>query len=159
MNLLPKPYDWNICMMEMAFSISKMSKDPSTKAGCVIVSPDKRRFALGYNGFPSDIPDYEEWWNNRDQDTGICKYDVVQHGEANAILQSKTDLTGWSLYTTHLPCLTCCTKIITAKIKYVYYYHDSMHMDLKPEKTKILYNEAGVICTQVHGNFNERSTK
>ena len=132
-------------MMEMAVSISKMSKDPSTKVGCVIVSPDKRRITTGYNGFPSDIPDYEDWWNNRDVESdGIAKYDICQHAEINAIIQARTNLQGWSLYCTHRPCLSCTGIIISSGIKSVYYKASETHMDLKTTKSSILFGIAEV---------------
>jgi len=101
--LLPKPRDWDQVMMRMAQVIATMSKDPSTKVGGVLVSPDRTRISVGYNGFPRQIPDVAAWWNNRAADKEVSKYEVVRHAEMNAITQAKTDLAGWTLYVTHHP--------------------------------------------------------
>lgn len=128
-----------------------MSKDPNTKVGCVIVSPDKRRFTVGYNGFPSSIPDYKKWWNNKNCDDELCKYDLVNHAEVNAIMQAKTDLTGWSLYCTHFNCLDCARLICTTGISNVYYKEsqDNVSMDLNMQKVRMLYKEAGIKVNQI----------
>lgn len=145
--IIEKPENWHKCMMEMAFSISKMSKDPSSKIGCVIVSPDKRRITVGYNGFPSAVPDKKQWWELRDKDNKeFCKYDLCNHAEINAIIQAKTDLTGWSAYVTHQPCLDCARVIVTTGIKNVYYSigNEKVTMDLKLEKVKKLFKIADI---------------
>ena len=64
----------------MASVISKLSKDPSTKVGAVIVRPDNSIASVGYNGFPKGFPDEESYWNNRD-----LKYKIVTHAEENAL--------------------------------------------------------------------------
>jgi len=150
--IIQKPENWHKCMMEMAFCISKMSKDPSTKVGCVIVSPDKRRITVGYNGFPSLIQDKRVWWEQRDKNLeDYCKYDLSNHAEMNAIIQAKTDLSGWSLYVTHQPCLDCARAIVTTGIKNVYYSmgNDKASMDLKLPKVKKLFKMANVKLSQM----------
>lgn len=91
--------------------ISSWSKDPNEKVGCLLVSPDKNRFSLGFNGFPRKIVDSEMRLLDRD-----CKNKLSVHAELNAILNSRTDLTGWSLYVTKAPCTPCALAIIQAGI-------------------------------------------
>lgn len=142
---LPKPHSWDLCMMEQAVGFSKMSKDPSSKVGCVIVSPDKTRITGGYNGFPPEIPDYADWWNNRDEENGkFTKYDLILHAEVNAILQAKTDLKGWTMYVTRHPCLECCKWIIKTGIDRIVYLDRSTVMDLKTEKGDAMFKIAGI---------------
>lgn len=147
--LIQKPYDWNKCMMNMAFEISKMSKDPRSKIGAVLVSKDKRQISIGYNGFPSLIPDVKEWWENRndDKDIEFMKYDLVNHAEYNAIAQCPFDIIGSSLYVTVRPCLDCALKIVTEKISKVYYANEITNvngMDLKAKKVEKLFKIAGI---------------
>lgn len=150
--VLPKPYDFNKCMMEMAFTISKMSKDTSTKIGSVLVSPDKASISYGYNGFPRKIKDYAAIWNNREKsDDKFTKYELVIHSEENAILNSKRDLTGWSLYVTHTPCIDCAKKVVQVGIESVYYCHgqDKVNMDLCYNKVNDLFNAARINFMQI----------
>ncbi len=150
--VLSKPYDFNVCMMEMAFAISKMSKDPSTKIGTVLVSPDRSSVSYGYNGFPKKIKDYAKIWNNREKsDTEFSKYDLVIHSEENAILNAKRDLTGWSIYVTHTPCLSCVKKIVQVGIANVFYCHgqDKVVMNLEFNKVSDLLNNAGIGFKQI----------
>lgn len=79
---------------------SECSKDPSTKVGSVLVSPDRRQVVLGYNGFPPGVEDSEERYADRAE-----KYARVVHAEANAISNAPRDIKGWSIYVHPLlPC-------------------------------------------------------
>ena len=49
----------------MAGIVSTWSKDPSTQIGAIAVK-DKRLVSTGYNGFPRNIEDLDERWNNRE---------------------------------------------------------------------------------------------
>lgn len=150
-NTLQSPISWDELWMKIAKEVANKSKDPSTKVGCVIVSPDNSRITVGYNGFPAKkIPDYSDWWNNRDRNSeDLCKYDVVNHGEINAIFQSKCDLTGWTMYVTHRPCLDCARIIITSGIKRVCFISDNMNMDLKCNKVDLLFSYANIELSQL----------
>ncbi|MDP8268300.1 MAG: hypothetical protein P9L97_06175 [Candidatus Tenebribacter davisii] len=81
---------WDNRFIKLAEHIAFWSKDPSTKVGSVITD-NKRIVSLGFNGYPKGIPDDD--LNNRQN-----KYAKVIHGELNAILFSKEDLTGFTLY-------------------------------------------------------------
>jgi len=91
--------------------IASWSKDPNEQVGCVIVSPDRRQFSPGYNGFPTGIKDSEERLKDKE-----LKNALSVHAELNAILNSRTDLTGWTLYVTKAPCSKCALAIIQAGI-------------------------------------------
>ena len=68
--------------MDMATMVASWSKDPSTQIGAVIVSPERRILATGYNGFPRGIED-DNRLHIRDQ-----KYQLIVHAEMNAILNA-----------------------------------------------------------------------
>jgi len=145
MKELPAPIDKHEVRMEIAKVISQLSKDPSTKIGCVLVSPDGRKIIPSYNGFPSLIPDNEEWWNNRDPNSGVfCKYDLAVHAELNALDNANCDVSGWSLYITARPCLPCALQIVSRKIANVYYVNKKINMDIKVEKVNLLFQLAGI---------------
>lgn len=142
----------HIVFMKMAFNVSTLSKDTSTKVGAVLVSPDKRSLSIGYNGFPPGFPDRKKWLENRDEKNGLTKYELTNHAERNAIDQCFTNnLDGWSLYCTHKPCLDCARAIITKKIKSVYWSigNDKINMDIKCDKVDYLFNLMSIFQKQI----------
>ena len=107
--------EWHERFMSMAALVSTWSKDPSTKAGGVIVRPDKSICSVGYNGFPRGIADTEELLNNREE-----KYKRVVHSEINAILNAREPLHGYVLYNwPGQSCVRCAVHVIQAGIKHV----------------------------------------
>jgi dCMP deaminase len=55
---------WNETMMTLARVMAKRSKDPHTQVGAVLVSPDKKRIHLGYNGFPTGMAENDTRWQS-----------------------------------------------------------------------------------------------
>jgi len=103
---------WDQRFMAMARNeIATWSKDPNEGVGCLIVSPDRRQFTAGYNGFPALIADTQDRLGDRD-----TKNRLMVHAELNAVLNAKRDLAGWSLYVTKPPCADCCLVIVQAEI-------------------------------------------
>jgi dCMP deaminase len=103
---------WDLRFLNLAITVSLWSKDPSTKVGAVIVRPDNTVASLGYNGFPRKMSDNNEQLNNREE-----KYSRIIHGEINALLSSRENVTGFSLYTIpFMPCDRCCVIMAQAGI-------------------------------------------
>tara|TARA_Y100000310_G_scaffold239405_2_gene242996 strand:- start:4273 stop:4722 length:450 start_codon:yes stop_codon:yes gene_type:complete len=105
---------WAERFYSLALEVATWSKDPKAKVGAVLVSPCTRQFSFGYNGFPQGIKDSE----TRLEDTET-KLALTVHAELNAILNARTNLTGWSLVTTKAPCLDCAKAIVQAGIREV----------------------------------------
>lgn len=106
---------WDIRFMRMAKEYAQFSKDPSTKVGCLLVEPYRRKVIGGYNGFPRYMEDKVEWLTNREE-----KYARTLHAELNAVLNAAQDLTGWTAYTWPLaPCAHCSLVLIQAGIERV----------------------------------------
>jgi len=106
--------DWDFRFLELAASISKWSKDPSTKVGAVIVNSDKKIVTLGYNGFPRNVRD------DHRLETREIKYDLIVHAEANAIIHARESLWDCTIYTMpFMPCSKCAGLIIQAGIRRV----------------------------------------
>jgi dCMP deaminase len=101
---------WDKRFLSMAREVASWSKDPTTKVGCVIVR-GKTELGLGYNGFPPQVKDKDEWWQDRE-----IKNKLVIHAEANAIRKASAhgSLQGCTAYI--WPCATCgeCAKLLTA---------------------------------------------
>lgn len=103
---------WDLRFLELAKLVSSWSKDPSTKVGAVIVRPDKSVLSVGFNGFPKNMPDNKEWYDNREE-----KYSRIVHGEINALIHTNGSVSGSILYTyPFAPCDRCCVQMIQAGI-------------------------------------------
>jgi len=109
--------------LRVAIETAKLSKDPSTKVGAVIMSKSGTLLSTGYNGFPRGMSDSPERYLDKEY-----KYRHVIHAEANAILNCVRE--GVStidsvLIVTHPPCVTCACKIKQAGISWVIYNNSS----------------------------------
>jgi len=113
---------WDRRFLELAKHISTWSKDPSTKVGAVLVQQDNLVVGLGYNGFPRNVADTEERYNNRE-----LKYEMVVHAEVNCLLMAGKEARGATLYvypSFSLPpiCANCCKAALQAGIKEIVGY-------------------------------------
>lgn len=104
------PNEWDARFLRLALQVASWSKDPECQVGAVIVSPDKRRFSVGYNGFPRGVTD------SKDRLKGPDRLPFMVHAELNALLNAATDLTGWTLYATRCPCIECAKVIIQTRL-------------------------------------------
>lgn len=102
--------EWDLRFLRQAVEVASWSKDPEVKVGAVLVSPDKRRFAVGYNGFPHGVTD------TKDRLRGPDRVALTAHAELNALLNAATDLDGWTLYCTRQPCIECAKAIIQSRV-------------------------------------------
>lgn len=99
----------------IAEAASKLSKDPSTKVGCVMLDPETLSVnIIGYNGFPRGFNDkIEKRWHRPD------KYSFVTHSEMNAIslaARNGVPLNGSICVVTHFPCCDCVKLLIQSGI-------------------------------------------
>lgn len=105
---------WDRRFMAMAQLVASWSKDPSTKVGSVITRGN-RFVSLGFNGFAAGVDDCPARYDDRE-----FKYPAVIHAEENAMLFSKQDLTGCTIFVWPMPpCAGCAAKIIQSGIKRV----------------------------------------
>ena len=104
--------DWDSYYIGMANYVALKSKDPSVKVGAVLVRPDNTLASVGYNGFPSRMPDLPELYEDRP-----TKLSRVIHAEMNAILLSREVVSGYTLYCSLAPCDRCAVHAIQAGIK------------------------------------------
>lgn len=102
---------WDQRFMRLAAEVASWSKDPSTKVGAVLVDDDRRVIGLGFNGFPRGVCDHPERLADRP-----TKYLMVQHAEANAILNAVASVKGSTAYVTHHPCSSCAGILIQAGV-------------------------------------------
>lgn len=107
----PTDIKWDIRFLGMAEEVSSWSKD-HTHVGAVIVRPDHRVVSVGFNGFPQQMPDCQEWYDDRDE-----KLSRIIHAEMNALLIAERSVKGCHLYTYPvLSCDRCAVHMIQAGI-------------------------------------------
>ena len=147
---------WDKHFLGLALAHARMSKDPNTKVGSVIVGPDRELISAGFNGFPRGIDDTEERLNDRD-----TKLKLIVHAEMNAILAAARHgirLKGCTLYLAATkeetglvwggpPCTRCTVEIIQAGITEIVSHPvksipSKWHEDLKLAGS--LIEEAGI---------------
>lgn len=135
---------WDRRYLELAKHVSEWSKDPSTKTGAVLVSPENFVAAVGYNGFPRGVADTEIRLNDRE-----TKYKLIVHCERNAILAAKRDLSNFTLYTyPFMSCAVCAGMVIQAGItRAVAPRNDNPRWQADFELTQQMFSEANVKLT------------
>lgn len=133
---------WDGRFLSLAQNVSTWSKDPSTKVGAVIVDNKRRVVSVGYNGFAANVNDNEERYNDRS-----VKYEMIIHGEINAILFANRDLSDCTLYTyPFMPCSRCAAIVIQSGIKRVVApYSDDSRWKTSFELSQKMFQEANVL--------------
>lgn len=136
---------WPKYFMTVAEESSKLSKDPHTKVGAVIVR-NKRIKSTGYNGAPQSFPD-ELVPETNDGETLIEKKNTYMcHAELNAILNYDgqiSDLSDSDLYVTVSPCSRCACMIAQVGIKRVI-YKEKYHRSEETTAAEYILNKCGV---------------
>lgn len=133
--------DWNDRFLKLAEHIANWSKDPSTKVGAVIVDDSRRIVSTGYNGFPRGVEDSDLRLQQRE-----IKYEMIVHGEINAIVFANQNLHGCTLYTwPFMPCSRCAGIVIQSGIKTVVtLLNDNPRWQESFRLTEKMFAEAGV---------------
>ena len=151
---------WDNHFLRLCQDHARMSKDPQTKVGAVIVGPDREIRSAGFNGFPRGIWDSEERLNDRD-----TKLRLVVHAEMNAVLLAARvgiPLKGCTMYLAATdvsgdvwggpPCVRCTVEVIQAGITQIVSYPkravpSKWHDDLALAES--LLTEAGIAYREV----------
>lgn len=151
---------WDRHFLQLCVDTARMSKDPSTRVGSVIVGPDREIRSTGFNGFPRGVADTAERLHDRDM-----KLRLVVHGEMNAVLAAArvgVPLKGCTLYLAATddsgmvwggpPCTRCTVEIIQAGIAEIVSWPPKAvpsrwHADL--EVSRGLLSEAGITYREV----------
>lgn len=109
-----------------------LSKDPMTKVGAVLVSPNGRNISLGYNGMPKGIKETAKKWERP------TKYKWSIHAEVNSILNCSFPTEGCTLYCNIQPCHICLGILINSGISRIVYNLD--YLQMIPED-KVIWDE------------------
>lgn len=140
---------WDLKFLELAKHVSGWSKDPSTKCGAVIVRPDNTICSIGYNGFPKNMTDRKEWYDNREE-----KYSRIVHAEINSLIHAREPVKGYKLYTYPFCCCDrCSVQMMQAGISRFVFPQCPSHLMERWgkvfETTKKYFWEAGLPFTEV----------
>jgi len=141
--------DWDRYFIRMCITVASKSKDPSTKVGSVVVDQQNTLVSAGYNGFPRRIADTDARLNSREE-----KYPRVIHAELNALLFSKRDITGCTLYASAIPCDVCSLPIIQCGISRIVAIHNADYETRWRDmimRSLANFNEAGIEVIVVTG--------
>lgn len=150
---------WDEYFMGLAILSSRRSKDPNTQVGACIVNDENRIVSVGYNGAPNGLNDDTDMKWDRDGDFKDTKYAYVCHSELNAILNSKVNLKGCTMYVTLYPCNECAKAIIQAGIKKVIYLSDKYKGTDQNFVAKYLLEKCGVECEEFETKEKEITIK
>lgn len=91
--------------LDLAQEVSSLSKDPSTKVGCVLVGKNNNIISTGFNKFPKGVDYTKERLDVKQE-----KYRFVIHAEESALLNALkqgSQVKGATAYVTHSPCNHC----------------------------------------------------
>jgi len=131
--------------MDVALSISQLSKDRRTKVGALIIGPDGEGGPWGYNGIPRNMDDEDPYRHEKP-----LKNVFFEHAERNAIFSAAR--TGYktidcTLVVTKFPCAECARAIIQCGFKQLITVPmDAAHRTWAPHQlsARLMLDEAGV---------------
>lgn len=129
--------------MQKALQLARLSCDPNTKVGCVIVKDDEV-LSQGCNSLPPGLNNDDYPLDCRDGAFLETKYPYMIHGEAKAIVSACCSLQDSELYVTLFPCNECAKLIIQAGIKTIYYLDDKYDGTVENIASKRMLRDAKV---------------
>lgn len=112
----PRP-DWDTYMMRLAYLAATRATCDRKHVGALIVSPDHRVIATGYNGAPAGVESCDEVGHQMVENHCVR----TLHAESNALDFAGRFAQGCALYVTVTPCWDCAKRIVNASINRVVY--------------------------------------
>lgn len=140
---------WHDYFMTVAEDSAKLSKDPKTKVGAVLVN-NKKIKSIGYNGAPRNFPDDLVPTDSESEHLVNQKNTYMCHAELNAVLNYDnkiSDLTGATLYVTISPCSKCACMLAQVGIKEVI-YKEKYHRVEETSAAEYIFDTCGITYTK-----------
>lgn len=97
-------------------NIARISEDPYTKVGAIVLNKEGRVLSLGYNGLAPKKNVDKEFWKDRD-----LRRKYMIHAEMNALSCMSRYDEPYYIYVNLLPCGYCANLIACYNIKEVFY--------------------------------------
>jgi dCMP deaminase len=150
---------WEDYFFNILDVVASRSNDPRTKVGAVITDKNNRIVSTGYNDLPKGVVHIKERY------LPPSKYNFISHGEENAILFAKRDLSDCILYLPFMSCSRCARMVIQSGIRKVIIDKKNMEKYLSTSESKTkdefsisqqMFDEAGVEVTYWERNVWER---
>ncbi len=138
---------WHNYFMSVAEETAKLSKDPRTHVGAVIVH-DKRIKSCGYNGAPKSFPDELVPSDSENEHLINQKNTYMCHAEMNAILNYDgkiSDIKDSTIYVTVSPCSRCACMLAQVGVKKVI-YKEKYHKSEETNASEYILNKCGIDC-------------
>lgn len=104
---------WDETFLRVAEVLSQRGTCSRLKVGAVLVK-DTRIISTGYNGAPAGLRHCDHR-DGGDMEDGHCSR--AEHAERNALLLSRADARGATMYVTASPCLTCARMAVTVGVR------------------------------------------
>ncbi len=128
-----KPIEWNEYFLEIAHTVAKRSNCLRAQVGAVIVGPDKKIKATGYNGVPSKVVscmELGECYRIKNNIPSGTRYETCRsiHAEQNAIIQAGQDRCqkgAMYIWGHNMICILCKRFIVQSGIETVYLRKDN----------------------------------
>lgn len=150
-------YKWKVHYLQQARLVAELSKDRSTKCGCVIVGMRRNVLTTGYNGMCRGMDDNVEERHERPQ-----KYAYFEHSERNAVYNAAYEgvrLAGSVAFVTGPPCVDCTRAMIQSGVVAViipehHNFKEQEKVDRWRESCQIAFDhmeECGVMFEVVKG--------
>jgi dCMP deaminase len=116
---------WDIYFMRLAYATAMRASCPRKQVGALVVRPDRRIVASGYNGAPRGMPSCDEAGCvirvlPGGKPEGSCVRTL--HAESNALELAGSGAHGCTLYVSCIPCRECAMRIVQAGITRVCYH-------------------------------------
>jgi len=140
---------WDEYFMNIARTVAKKSKDPSTQVGCVIVTADNKPVSFGYNGFVAGCDENHMTFERPQKNL------LSIHAEMNALIFNNGSIRGCKAYVTHASCENCLKHMLQAGICEVIYEKSNttagfITEELKETITRLI-KSTGVIYRNMEG--------
>lgn len=139
---------WHEYFMNVAEDSAKLSRDPNTKVGAVIVN-NKRIKSTGFNGAPSTFPDELVPLDNDSDELINKKNTYMCHAELNAVLNYDgqiADLKNAEVYVTVSPCSRCACMLAQVGVKRII-YKEKYHRKEETDAAEYILDQCGVNYT------------
>lgn len=116
---------WDVYFMRLAYATAMRASCPRKQVGALVVRPDRRIVASGYNGAPRGMPSCDEAGCDvrvlpGGKPEGSCVRTL--HAESNALELAGSGAHGCTLYVSCIPCRECAMRIVQAGIARVFYH-------------------------------------
>jgi dCMP deaminase len=111
---------WDETFLRVAEVLAQRGTCSRLKVGAVLVK-DTRIISTGYNGAPAGLRHCDHR-DGGDMEDGHCSR--AEHAERNALLLSRADARGATMYVTASPCLACARMAVTVGVKRIVYAAD-----------------------------------